>query len=318
MSKTYPTVDIAIPAYKPIFFEQSLKSAIGQTYPHIKIYVSDDCPTDEIQTICSKYPQIEYFKNSNPGGLNNIINSIARGKGHLIKPLFDDDILHPFCVERMVNFIDPLEEVSLIFSASAHIDINNNKTHLRRPFTENKKISSVELQKAMIRELRNFIGEFSTVLFRRRNFELFPGMDLFRFQDEFFLKGLSDVVAFWNLTSSNSAFYIDEELSYFRTGDEHQSNSNIKTNPNFKYAVTDWIDLAILINALYPFSPEELKECKKHIEVLVAHWEKQIPEIHTKKEVFWNQIKGEKNLDSMKFHIIGVLTKLFKGHSKPL
>lgn len=189
MSKTYPIVDITIPAYKPIFFEQSLKSAIGQTYPHIKIYVSDDCPTDEIQKICSKYPQVDYQKNPNPGGLNNIVSSIERGNGQLIKPLFDDDILHPFCVERMVKFIDPIEEVSLIFSASAHIDINNNKTHLRRPFTENKKISSIELQKQMIIVLRNFIGEFSTVLFRRRNFELFPGMSLFKFQNEFFFKG---------------------------------------------------------------------------------------------------------------------------------
>lgn len=318
MSKTYPTVDIAIPAYKPIFFEQSLKSAIGQTYPNTKIYVSDDCPTNEIQLICAKYPQVEYFKNPNPGGLNNIVNSIERGKGQFIKPLFDDDILHPFCVERMVKFINPLEEVGLIFSASAHIDINNNKSHLRRPFTENKKIADIDLQKEMISSLRNYIGEFSTVLFRRRNFELFPGMDLFKFQDEFFLKGLSDVVAFWNLTTSNSAFYIDEELSYFRTGVEHQSNSNIKTNPNFKYAVTDWIDLAILVNALHPFSPEELKDCKMHIEILVNNWEKQIPEIHSKKDVFWSEIKRKKELDPMQFPIMRVIKKLFKGHSNPL
>lgn len=307
MRNSYPNVDIAIPAYKPNFFEQSLKSAIGQTYPHIKIYVSDDCPTDEIQKICAKYPQVEYFKNHTPGGLNNIVNSIERGTSQLIKPLFDDDILHPFCVERMVKSIDPLEEIGLIFSASAHIDINNNKTHLRRPFTENKKISNVDLQRGMILETRNYIGEFSTVLFRRRNFELFPGMNLFKFQDEFFLKGLSDVVAFWNLTTSNSAFYIDEELSYFRTGDEHQSNSNIKTNPNFKFAVTDWIDLAILVNTKYPFSPEEFKLCKKHIEILAAHWESNIPEINSKKGIFMGKIKKRGGLDSMKLKIMRAL-----------
>ncbi|MBV5323971.1 MAG: hypothetical protein J0626_01200, partial [Rhodospirillaceae bacterium] len=60
-------------------------------------------------------------------GPDNVLASLYSGRGQLIKPLFDDDILHPFCVERMVAVMQADPRVELAFSASQVIDIDNQR-----------------------------------------------------------------------------------------------------------------------------------------------------------------------------------------------
>lgn len=279
MNHKFTTVDIAIPAYKPLFFEQTLKSAIGQTYSHVNVLVSDDCPTDEILKICLKYPQVNYLKNPTPGGISNILHSLHMGNGDLIKPLFDDDLLHPFCVERMVEAINSYENIGLVFSASSHIDTNNIKTHLRRPLSHSQLIFDHNLRKEMLSTFKNFIGEFSSILFRRDHFSNFKNDDIFKYMGEPFIKGLSDVVAYFNLTKERNAYYIDEELSYFRTGDGHISNSNAKSNPEFFYAITDWIKLLLISHEKNSITDEELLLSKKAVYDLKRAYAENYPEV---------------------------------------
>ncbi|MBV7539238.1 glycosyltransferase family 2 protein [Duganella sp. sic0402] len=239
-----PLVSIVIPSYKAGHFEQCLRSAIGQTYPHIEIMVSDNCPTEEIKQICARFPQVIYQRN--PAVRNqNVLSSLYSAKGDLIKPLFDDDILHPFCVERMVATMHMAPEVQLVFSASEVINVQNERTETRRPYQVSGSLPGREMQRSMMLGMRNFIGEFSSIMLRReRLWEVGP-LRLFHYGGHDCSKGLADVAAYINLAGDGHMFYIDEELSYFRHDQRLESNSNPKVNPNFGYCFSDYIDLAI-------------------------------------------------------------------------
>jgi glycosyltransferase involved in cell wall biosynthesis len=254
---TLPTVSIVIPSYKAAHFESCLRSAVGQTYPHIEIMVSDNCPTEDIRTICSRYPGVIYQRNS-VTGTGNVLASMYSGKGHLIKPLFDDDILHPFCVERMVAVMQAEPAVELVFSASQVIDIDNQRTETRRPYTASGRMTGAAMQQSMALGMRNFVGEFSSVMFRRETLWSIGWQDLFRLPGHDYTLGLADVAAYCNLARQGQVFYIDEELSYFRYDQRLQSNSNPYANPHFGNCFSDYVDLLVSSHMAGVINDEEL------------------------------------------------------------
>ncbi|SDH50089.1 MULTISPECIES: glycosyltransferase [unclassified Duganella] len=239
-----PLVSIVIPSYKPGHFEQTLKTAIGQTYPRIEILVSDNCPTEEIRDICARYPQVTYQRNTALRD-KNVLGAFFSGKGELIKPLFDDDLLHPFCVERMVATMNQEASVQLVFSASQVINIDNERVAPRRPYEVNGSMSGRDLHRSLLLGERNIVGEFSTIMFRReRLWEIGP-LRLFHYGQQDCTFGLADVAAYINLAGNDNVFYIDEELSYFRKDKRHESYSNYRHNPDVIRCLSDSIDLLL-------------------------------------------------------------------------
>lgn len=266
---SFPLVSIVIPAYKAEHFEQTLRSAIGQTYPNIEILVSDNCPTEAIREICSKFNGVIYQRSS-VVRLGNVIGAFFSGKGQFIKPLFDDDLLHPFCVERMVAAILSRDDVEMVFSASSVINAVNEKIEFRRPYANTGFLSGLELQRAMAIGFRNPVGECSTILFKRTKLWELGCNKLFAYGNGDFSRGLSDVVFYWNLTRGGQAFYIDEELSYFRRDLAIASNSNPTVNPDFGYCMADWVDLLIESHGAGVISSPELLAAKPNVEVLAG------------------------------------------------
>lgn len=254
----FPKVSIVIPSYKAEHFEQCLRSAIGQTYPNTEIIVSDNCPTEVIRDICARFPGVIYQRNSAIRE-QNVLAAFFTGKGELIKPLFDDDILHPFCVERMVASIQGRDDVELVFSASQVIDARNLRTETRRPYEASGSMSGLDLQRNMTLGMRNFIGEFTTVMFRRSKLWQIGPHKLFTVGPHDCTRGLADLAAYINLAAGGAAFYIDEELSYFRRDQVLQSNSNPTVNPNFGYCFSDYIDLLPASHATGAISAAELR-----------------------------------------------------------
>ncbi|XLZ69013.1 glycosyltransferase family A protein [Massilia sp. SR12] len=252
-----PKVSIVIPSYKAEHFEQCLRSAIGQTYPNTEILVSDNCPSDAIEQICARFPGVIYQRNSVVREAN-VLSSIYSGKGEYIKPLFDDDILHPFCVERMVAAMQNRPEVELVFSASQVIDAANMRTEVRRPYEASGSLSGRDLHRICVMRMQNLVGEFSTIMFRRNKLWEIGWHRLFQVGSHDCTKGLADLAAYLNLTEQGSAFYIDEELSYFRQDQRLQSNSNYYANPNFGYCFSDYIDLLPASYELGVISRDEL------------------------------------------------------------
>jgi len=252
-----PLVSIVIPSYKPAHFEQCLRSAIGQTYPNIEILVSDNCPTDEIEQICRKFPGVIYQR-SMALRTDNVIGAMFSAKGELIKPLFDDDLLHPFCVERMVCALQGADDVELVFSASQVINIENQRTETRRPFQNHGRLDGRDMHRIMTLDMRNFVGEFSSILFRRAKLWKIGTRDMFRYGGHDFSPGLADLAFYCQLAEGGAAFYIDEELTYFRRDERHESNSNPSINPNFGYCFSDYIDLLVASHVTGVISTEEV------------------------------------------------------------
>ncbi len=252
-----PKVSIVIPSYKAGHFEQCLKSAIGQTYPHTEILVSDNCPTEDIRDICARYPQAIYQRNSVVRD-KNVISAFYSGKGALIKPLFDDDILHPFCVERMVAVMVQRPDVELVFSSSQVINADNERTELRRPYEASGALLGRDMHRSMALGMRNFVGEFTSIMFRREKLWDIGWKRLFMIGQHDFTFGLADVAAYCNLAAGASVFYIDEELSYFRRDQRVLSNSNPNSNPDFGNCFSDYLDLLIVSHQDGVISTEEI------------------------------------------------------------
>jgi glycosyltransferase involved in cell wall biosynthesis len=239
-----PLVSIVIPSYKPGHFEMCLRSAIGQSYPNTEILVSDNCPTEAIRDICKRFPDVIYQR-STALREQNVISAFYSGKGEFIKPLYDDDLLHPFCVERMVAAFQSEADVELVFSASQVIDIANMRVQTRRPYQASGHMSGLDMHRHMVLNLTNHIGELTTVMFRRARLWELGWHQLFKRGSHDFTKGLADIASYINFTEKGALFYLDEELSYFRHDQRLQSNSNAHSNPFFGNNFSDYIDLAV-------------------------------------------------------------------------
>jgi glycosyltransferase involved in cell wall biosynthesis len=264
-----PLVSIVIPSYKASHFEACLRSALGQTYLNIEVLVSDNCPTEDIKQICARYPGVIYQRNT-VFHTDNVLSVFYSGKGELIKPLFDDDILHPFCVERMVATMQMDPTTELVFSASQVINSDNERTETRRPYQASGSMTGLQMQRGMALGMCNFVGEFSTIMLRRAKLWQIGWHQLFRIGAHDFTLGLADVAAYCNLVRDANAFYIDEELSYFRHDQRLQSNSNPNANPNFGNCFSDYIDLLIESHDSGIISTDELLAMEGQVEAVTA------------------------------------------------
>ncbi|WP_368356332.1 glycosyltransferase [Acidithiobacillus montserratensis] len=175
-------VSIIVPTYRPDFLVACLESAISQTHLNIEIMVSDDCPTDAVEKIMRSYQakdsRIFYKRNKVPlGEAGNLMQGIRMAHGEFIKPLYDDDLLEPNAVERLVNIWHLYPNVRLAAGRRIPIDESGKPLgtkHLWVGFTE--PVSAVDsclngknvLGKILGSRINN-LGEPSCMMFRRQD-----------------------------------------------------------------------------------------------------------------------------------------------------
>ncbi len=171
-----PLVSIVMPTFKSRFFEDALLSAINQTYQEIEIFISDDCPDSSIQDIVNRYinnssRSIRFIHNEVSLVYENLTQCLVEAKGEYIKFLNDDDLLMPDCVERMIDVFLADESISMVTSRRTLIDENGHvlpdilPTHC--PFSHDVVMHPNDLIGYLADKPFNFIGEPSTVIFRR-------------------------------------------------------------------------------------------------------------------------------------------------------
>ena len=114
-------VSICIPTYNGAkFIAEAMESAIAQTYDNLEIIVSDDASKDDTLKIIESYKDktdipIHIFHHQPKGIGANWNNCIKKSKGDYIKFLFQDDVLMPTCVERMVKMAINNDNVGLVY-----------------------------------------------------------------------------------------------------------------------------------------------------------------------------------------------------------
>lgn len=133
-SLTMPVVSVIIPAWNAeAFIEETLRSAVEQTFKDIEIIVVDDYSTDRTAEIAERMaaddPRIRCFRNPQNSGVSKTRNfAIEQARGAYIALLDSDDIWLPEKLERQVELIRR-ENADLVYCSYGMIDEKGNKSH---------------------------------------------------------------------------------------------------------------------------------------------------------------------------------------------
>jgi glycosyltransferase involved in cell wall biosynthesis len=122
-----PLVTIAIPTYNraDYYLQQSLASALSQTYQHIEIIVSDNCSTDNTQAFVRSFsdPRLRYFRHDkNIGANNNFNHCLEQAKGDYFLLLQDDDMIDNDFVEVCMTTAAKSKDIGIIRTGTRIID----------------------------------------------------------------------------------------------------------------------------------------------------------------------------------------------------
>ena len=178
-----PLVSIVIPAYNPRFFQAALASALTQTYSRLEVIVCDDSRGNEISDIVeslralSSVP-LRYVRNSQRQGfVGNLKQCLSQARGEYIKFLCDDDRLFPGCVTLQAQAFDQNADVNLVLAQRFLWDADSIQLPSRLENTPVAPKNSVFLGTDMLAIFENFpsnfLGSFTSALFRRADVETF-------------------------------------------------------------------------------------------------------------------------------------------------
>ncbi len=266
-----PKVSICIPTYNgEAFIEETIKSAIAQTYSNIELIVSDDGSTDRTIAIAQSFQSqttadFRIILHRNYGLSQNWNFCISQATGEYIKFLFQDDLLEPECIEKMVALAQQHPEIGMVFSPRA-ITIAADESHpiLRKASQSIKdlhkswsNLKSIQPGKELLADANclnnpiNKIGEPSTVLIAAR---VFAEIGLFD-------SGLSqyvDLDMWWRIMGNYHIGFVDEKLSSLRIHPEQQTWKNFAAGENHKDVVRFYKKL--LNSPDYSFLNQEIRQ----------------------------------------------------------
>jgi predicted SAM-dependent methyltransferase/glycosyltransferase involved in cell wall biosynthesis len=258
-----PLVSLVIPSYNPQYFEAALQSAVAQTYQNLEILVCDDCKTKDIEQVTKNYAEkdarIRYIRNPLAGtdlGRENHKLCFNEAKGEFLKFLNDDDLLAPTCVEEMVDAFKKYPNLTLVTSKRQRIDGQGNylpdDPSTAAVVSNDSVIEGLRLGAALLSTTLNFVGEPTTVLFRKSDLtDLLPD---FMSMDGKEIRWLSDIPTWLHLATKGNTFYITEPLSFFRihrgqTQNEHMSTMQIEAKKAWDLMRGSWERRGLLKNA---------------------------------------------------------------------
>ncbi|MDR4498868.1 MAG: glycosyltransferase [Candidatus Scalindua sp.] len=129
INRTPPLVTIGMPTYNRAnnYLKQAIQCAVNQTYPNIEIIVSDNCSSDNTETLFKSFnnPMIKYFRQSrNIGGQNNVQFCLEQAQGDYFLLLHDDDLIDDDFVKVCIEAADYDTSYGIILTGTRVIDEN--------------------------------------------------------------------------------------------------------------------------------------------------------------------------------------------------
>ncbi|MEG4072828.1 glycosyltransferase [Microcoleus sp. Pol14C2] len=266
-----PLVSICIPTYNgAAFIGEAIQSAISQTYSNIELIISDDGSTDETVAIAQSFQShtsidFRIVLHRNYGLSQNWNFCISQAKGQYIKFLFQDDLLAPECIEKMVAVAQQNPEIGMVFSARGITIAENESNPILRKASQSIKdlhkswsnLKSIQSGKELLADTNclsnpiNKIGEPSTVLIAARVFEEIGLFD----------SGLSqyvDLDMWWRIMGNYHIGFVDEKLSSLRIHPEQQTWKNFAAGENHKDVVRFYKKL--LNSSDYSFLDQQIQQ----------------------------------------------------------
>lgn len=126
-----PLVSIGIPTYNRAnsYLKQALRSAVKQTYKNIEIIVSDNCSSDDTESVVRDFndPRIRYYKQSkNIGAVPNCNFCLEQSQGKYFLALYDDDLVDDDFISTCMDAVQTPGEPGVIFTGAREIDSEGN------------------------------------------------------------------------------------------------------------------------------------------------------------------------------------------------
>jgi glycosyltransferase involved in cell wall biosynthesis len=223
-----------------------LESILAQTYKHFELLIIDDCSTDHTIKIAQEYAakdvRITVFKNEkNLGLVGNWNRCVELAKGEWIKFVFQDDVIYPTCLEKMMQLAHQgnafvYSARDLIWEADTPPTIQkifkNHQKFVQEVFKTSTQITAKQFAEAVIANpFQNLIGEPTFVLLKKELFSQFG----------FFEAALIQICdsEYWNRIGTNiGAAYVNEVLGAFRVhGNSATANNRKKARLTFEVLI---------------------------------------------------------------------------------
>lgn len=239
-----PKVSVLIPAYNyGRYLAETIESALNQTFEDFELLVVDNASTDDTADVVNRFrakdSRVRYIVNgANIGMFRNYNEALLHARGEYIKFLNADDKFHPQILEKFVEVLDADPSVSLVTSHRQEFG-SGSKTiatdfHGRQ---NGKEMVILALSKL------NFIGEPTTVMFRRENLNL----GLFDTSLLFF----ADLDMWLRQLAVGDLYIVDEVLSYVRKH-ESQGTQQLRSHADqsvfIRFQWPEYVRNAVLMN----------------------------------------------------------------------
>ena len=129
----HPLVSIIIPNYNhSIYLDQSIQSALNQTYSNIEVIVNDNASMDSSVEVISKYIDKGVIVNRNPQNVYNfnydLLDDAVEGKYFVL--LCADDVLKETFIEKAVAIMEQHPNIGFVHGERDYIDENGVITDL--------------------------------------------------------------------------------------------------------------------------------------------------------------------------------------------
>lgn len=216
-------VSVLVPTYNgERHLAAALDSALAQTHTELEILVGDDCSTDGTRALAEAYAardervRVLAALPHNLGAPLNQERLHEAARGAFVKPLLQDDVLHPECVATLLAPLLADERVALATSKRGLIDDAGGPLP-DQPWTAaltaaDTLLDGTSLGDAMLGGTANLVGEVTTALYRAG---LVEPADLWQLGGHEY-RGNGDIVLWLKLLAGRLAFYTPRELSLFR------------------------------------------------------------------------------------------------------
>jgi glycosyltransferase involved in cell wall biosynthesis len=189
-------ISICVPTYNgAAYLAETLDSILAQTFSNLDVLVVDDQSTDDTVEIAHSYAvrdaRIRIFQNHhNLGLVGNWNRCVELAKGEWIKFVFQDDLLTPDCIEKMINALNksPGKEKAIFCKKDHLIESINHPRDLKLLmnkinffwdiFPDKVDIKPSDVIKVILNwPARNIFGEPSLFLIHREIFDRIGGFD---------------------------------------------------------------------------------------------------------------------------------------------
>jgi len=190
MFQMRPIVSICIPTYNGAkYLPDCVDSVLAQTHSDFEVLIVDDCSSDDTVEIANGYARRDSrvrvsVNDTNLGLVGNWNRSVFLSGSDWIKFVFQDDLIHPECLGRMlavgVGSDVPIVSCArdFIFESGTTEDIRqfylNHQARITANYRNSVRWSAQKVAETALRRIgENLLGEPTAVLLHRSVFERF-------------------------------------------------------------------------------------------------------------------------------------------------